>query len=326
LNPLAVLASRANYVIALGDLIRYASPKDEIEIPVYLADSILVSRGISLYGQPEFVLETSVGKFGVSEELINKELWGPLLDSVDFCLKNNYSAEDFKKYLSKLFAEKNIITKDAYNAAIRLYEKFVELEDKKLDKIWTKVIKNSFAPLLTGKFDYVVGNPPWINWESLPNSYKKPCMDIWSSYGLFPFKGWKAKLGVAKYDISMVFVYAAFDRYLKENGKLAFLITQSVFQSDAGYGFRKFYYSKSGQREHFEIEKVSDLVEINPFEGASNRTSFFIATKGEETTYPVQYTKYGKKRSIDAFAELPIALDSIKGLKLLATPVKDLDK
>ena len=42
--------------------------------------------------------------------------------------------------------------------------------------------------------------------------------------------------GGAKYDISMVFVYAAFDRYLKENGKLAFLITQSVFQSDAGYG------------------------------------------------------------------------------------------
>ncbi|MCW3129821.1 MAG: N-6 DNA methylase [Methanophagales archaeon] len=36
LNPLAVLASRANYVIALGDLIRYI-PKEGVEIPVYLA-------------------------------------------------------------------------------------------------------------------------------------------------------------------------------------------------------------------------------------------------------------------------------------------------
>ncbi|MCK4529209.1 hypothetical protein KAW18_17740, partial [candidate division WOR-3 bacterium] len=314
-------------VIALGDLIKYI-PKGGVEIPVYLADSILVSRGISLYGQPEFVLETSVGKFWVREELINKELWGPLLDSIDFCLENNYSVENFKEYFSELFVEKSIITKDAHGAAIRLYEKFLELEDKKLDRIWTKVIKNSFAPLLAGKFDYVIGNPPWINWESLPNSYKKPCMDIWSSYGLFPFKGWKAKLGVAKYDISMVFVYAAFDRYLEDNGKLAFLITQSVFQSDAGYGFRKFYYTKGGKKEHFKIEKVSDLVEINPFEGATNRTSFFTATKGEETTYPVQYTRYGKKGSINAFAELAEALESIKDkeLKLWAKPVKDLDK
>jgi len=59
-------------------------------------------------------------------------------------------------------------------------------------------------------------------------------MDVRSSYGLFPFKGWKGKSRDAKYDISTVFVYAAFDRYLKENGKLAFLITQSVFQQMQG--------------------------------------------------------------------------------------------
>ncbi|MCW3139006.1 MAG: BREX-1 system adenine-specific DNA-methyltransferase PglX [Methanophagales archaeon] len=136
----------------------------------------------------------------------------------------------------------------------------------------------------------------------------------------------KANWGGAKYDISMVFVYAAFDRYLKENGKLAFLITQSVFQSDAGYGFRKFYYTKGGKKEHFKIESVYDLVEINPFEGASNRTSFFTATKGEETSYPVQYTKYEKKRSIGAFVELSEALESFKELKLWAKPVKDADR
>ncbi len=122
------------------------------------------------------IVETSVGKFWFREELINKELWGPLLDSIDFCLENNYSVENFKGYFSELFAEKSFVTKDAHDAAIRLYEKFLELEDKKVDRIWTKVIKNSFAPLLTGKFDYVVGNPPWINWESLPDSYKKPCI------------------------------------------------------------------------------------------------------------------------------------------------------
>ena len=50
MNPLAVLASRANYVIALGDLIRHI-PKEGVEIPVYLADSILVSRKMKFTGE-----------------------------------------------------------------------------------------------------------------------------------------------------------------------------------------------------------------------------------------------------------------------------------
>jgi len=43
LNPLAVLASKANYLIAMAEFLRYR-PKEGIEIPVYLADSIAVSR------------------------------------------------------------------------------------------------------------------------------------------------------------------------------------------------------------------------------------------------------------------------------------------
>ena len=38
LNPLAVIAARTNYLLAFGDLIRYARP---VEIPVYNCDAIL---------------------------------------------------------------------------------------------------------------------------------------------------------------------------------------------------------------------------------------------------------------------------------------------
>jgi type I restriction-modification system DNA methylase subunit len=41
LNPLAVIASRTNYLIALGDMLREKGD-EPIEIPVYLADSVLV--------------------------------------------------------------------------------------------------------------------------------------------------------------------------------------------------------------------------------------------------------------------------------------------
>jgi hypothetical protein len=38
LNPLAVLASRTNYLIAVRDLLSYV---DSIEIPIYLSDSVV---------------------------------------------------------------------------------------------------------------------------------------------------------------------------------------------------------------------------------------------------------------------------------------------
>jgi len=48
LNPLAVLAARTNYLIALGKLIKYK--RGEIEIPVYFADSILVESKPTVFG------------------------------------------------------------------------------------------------------------------------------------------------------------------------------------------------------------------------------------------------------------------------------------
>ena len=86
LNPLAVLASRANYVIALGDLIRYI-PKGGVEIPVYLADSILVSRKVKFTGEWEVYLTTSEGEFSVPHEVIDKNLLSNVLGVIDSCVK-----------------------------------------------------------------------------------------------------------------------------------------------------------------------------------------------------------------------------------------------
>src|SRR5262249_30909212 len=48
LNPLAVIAARTNYLLALGDLLKART--GEIDIPVYQADSVLTpSRGMNLF-------------------------------------------------------------------------------------------------------------------------------------------------------------------------------------------------------------------------------------------------------------------------------------
>jgi hypothetical protein len=54
----------------------------------------------------------------------------------------------------------------------KTFLKLTELEQKGINGIWSRIIRNAFAPLFVGKFDFVVGNPPWVNWEDLPQSYR----------------------------------------------------------------------------------------------------------------------------------------------------------
>ena len=63
LNPLAVIAARTNYLFALGDLIQELT---HIEIPIYLADSVLTPTRISRDLFSEFLeVPTSVYRFQI---------------------------------------------------------------------------------------------------------------------------------------------------------------------------------------------------------------------------------------------------------------------
>ena len=91
------------------------------------------------------------------------------------------------------------------------------------------------------RFDFVVGNPPWIAWDNLPGDYREATKPQWQQYGLFSFSGNEARHGGGKKDLSMLVLYAAADRYLAPAGRLGMVITQTLFQSKgAGDGFRRF--------------------------------------------------------------------------------------
>ncbi len=137
-------------------------------------------------------------------------------------------------------------------------------------------------------FDFVVGNPPWVRWDYLPLDYREATLPLWKHYGLFSLKGFHARLGGGKKDLSMLFTYAAADRLLKPGGTLAFVITQEVFKSKgAGEGFRRFRLGDAGAP--LRVRAVHDFVRLRPFQGTANKTAAIVLTKGEETTYPVPY-------------------------------------
>jgi len=142
----------------------------------------------------------------------------------------------------------------------------------------------------------IAGNPPWVNWEALPQGYRDAIAPLWQKYNLFTQKGLRARLGSAKDDISVLMTYVAADQYLKEEGRLAFVITQSLFKTaGGGEGFRRFRLGEKGS--YLKIEQVDDMVELQPFEAATNRTAIFSCKKGSKTSYPVPYLLWRKKET-----------------------------
>jgi hypothetical protein len=193
LNPLAVLTARANYLIAIADLLPAGS---RVEVPVYLADSIL----------------------------------------------GDVAAES-----------------------------------------------------ATVQFDYVVGNPPWIAWDNLPDDYRQATKPLWERYGLFSLSGNEARHGGGKKDLSMLMLYAAADRYLKPGGRLGMVVTQTLFQTKgAGDGFRRFRLGADGPP--LKVLRVDDLVALRPFGDAANWTSTIVLEKGAATEYPVPYYLWDGRR------------------------------
>jgi type II restriction/modification system DNA methylase subunit YeeA len=286
LNPLAVLTARTNYLLAVADLLAYV--KGSVELPVYLSDSIMIERSTTLEGNV-YVLRTSGGEFSVPVSVVEKGLLGNVLAEVSRCLENKYSVDEFKKRLEFVFR----LEGGELEAVARLYEVLLKLEREGRNRVWVAVIRNAFAPILRGVFDFVVGNPPWVNWENLPESYREVSKSLWGFYGLTEVAG-KVGLGKVKRDLAMLFLARCFDRYLAVGGVLGFLIPFTVFKTQAGAGFRRFLASRT------RVRVVHDLVTLYPFEGAVNRTAAVVVEKvgGKELDTVVRENIRGVKHVV----------------------------
>jgi len=324
LNPLAVLAARVNYLLAIADLLPYR--RREVEIPVYLADSILTpTRGEGLWEQNRRVLETAVGKLPVPDVIDSRPEMDRLTAILEGCVEGGFSTDAFvyrcRRELPDVAAHP-----ESEPVLVELFERLSDLHARGLDAIWARVLKNAFMPLFLEPFDCVAGNPPWINWESLPPGYREQSAPLWHRYGLFVHSGMDTILGKGKKDLSTLMAYVVTDRYLKEGGKLAFVITQSVWKTaGAGQGFRRFRIGQDGPP--LRVVHVDDLSSLQVFEGASTRTSVFVWQKGQPTRYPVPYTYWKKVRRgrLDYDSTLEEVLTRTKRLNFQAAPVDEAD-
>jgi hypothetical protein len=315
LNPLAVMAARTNILIAIRDLVRRV---DKIELPVYLCDSIMTpsTHGGLFVGHLEKAkeLKTAAGTFLIPVEIAsNKDDVALYAELLEQCIKGAYSPTEF---VQRCIDEGLQISENELHQV--LYQTLVRLDRENRNGVWARIIKNSFAPLFIHKVDYVIGNPPWINWRNLPAGYRGEMGSLWAKYGLLTQKGLKARLGAGMDDISVLMTYVSGEMYLKLHGRLGFIVTQTLFQSaGGGQGFRRLQLPDG---LFFKVEEVHDFTQFQPFDSATNRTASMVLTKSEVSTqYPVAYSRYSLPPRKKRLTELTFA--SLKVEELEAIPI-----
>lgn len=156
--------------------------------------------------------------------------------------------------------------------------------------------------------DFVVGNPPWINWEDLEPAFRQQTAVLMKAYGLIPEA---AAVGAVKLDLAALALVVAVDRLLKPGGTLAFVMPQSALKARAMSGLRRF---RLPDGTPFGPVRAHDLAGVQLFTGAVNRAACLVVRKGQEPAYPVATVKWslekGKGEKLSRrLAALPLGPD-----------------
>lgn len=299
LNPLAVIASRTNYLFALGPLLRYRSAGTDFEVPIYLTDSVLLpgqSKGADLFAQDTVDFPMTVGTFSIPREIVDERQVPDFMNLLHDSIAEGHSRESF---VARSLQGFRLTDKESNRLSLStLFKAMEDLDKAGKNRVWAKLIRNRYASLFFRHyFEFVVGNPPHVNWEALTPEWRSAAENEYRRYGLFSLSGYETQHGGGKKDIAALFTYAVLDHFLKTDGVLALVVHASLFKtSGAGEGYRRF---QLGSGDYFGVDAAHDFQSFQPFQTRSKmkiktRTVTIRAVKGMRTRYPVSYTTWEK--------------------------------
>ena len=282
INPVAIVIARANYLIAIRDLL---PTKGVLRIPVYLANAITI---------PEYEKDSVlIGKLGRSVEVIRiegaseKEYFflpsyelakklgiegldafiGLTEDVVKLLMEgkseNRLIEEIINRYVAKLkkdltYDEQVVLAYILLHNA-RLLHKYIS--DKR-NTFWLFLLKNQYKVfLLRERFDIVVGNPPWVSRTDVESERFREWYDrILKHYQIslrHEFRG-------APADTVIPFIMHSVDYYLKQGGYLYFVIPATLLRGHQYEVLRQ-------EPRMVKIHKIISLEKLKIYDLSKNR-------------------------------------------------------
>lgn len=146
-----------------------------------------------------------------------------------------------------------------------------------------------------GKYDILIGNPPWANFGDLPTAYKTKIKPYFIDEGLVADTQ-RTLLGSSRVDIAALVLKVALGRLLEKNGVGYFYIPTSLFFGDGAHvGFRNYstictqhFFENS---RNFAIDVVYEFTSTQVFEGVGTAYCCARFQNDKQQEFPVTYFK-----------------------------------
>jgi hypothetical protein len=264
IHPLAVIIAKTNYILALGDLLTKHRPTGVLTLPVYLADTLRLPQ--KFFGK-DFTVTIEKRSFPFPPAMIADTARADRAIELQNEFARNHKniplkIEDWSGFLAARGFDADDETRDTLFDGAQLLK---ALNDAGRDSIWAYVLKNIYKPLFFHeKFDFIVGNPPWIALRYMEPGYQTFLKEeTKNAYHLT-----SSAHQISNLEIAALFLVRAADLYLKPIGKIGFVLPRSFWSADQHDGLRRrnFRLTQGGStlawRELWDCEKVKPLFSV----------------------------------------------------------------
>jgi hypothetical protein len=298
INPLSVLTAKVCFYLSIKPLIN----GDDIEIPIYLGDSANIPIK-TIVGDTlcyEYTVNTKQENIKVllPSNFVEGKNFFSLMSQIQAIIKTEDTELVYNKFIQNFLPQD--INSEIEENINNLSQQLVRLHQNNWDGIWIRIVANFMLVARIKNIDIIVGNPPWIKWEFLPQAYAEKIKSLCVDRHLFSGQTY---MGAISLNICALIANVTASTWLSENGILAFLMPQTLMTQDSYAGFRNFYTDVSTDKRMY-LQKLDDWTKSgNPF----------VDTQEKFMTY------YYSNKVVDYFSKgIPITVIQKKRGVLLA--------
>ena len=315
LNPLAVLAAKASLVIVLAERL---DSNDRVRLPIFLADAINTAT-VSDDGFFVHTLPTEKGDydFKIPAAIARDAQLHEFFDTLRSHLVAGEDLASIQAGIARFTAGLSDRARAGIQETIQV---LIELRTQNWDGIWCSILADRFAAGAIEPLSHIAGNPPWVKWSHLPPKYAEFIKPLCQELNVFSDDYY---VGGIESDISTVITFEAIRKWLSNGGRLAFLITGTVFSNESSQGFRRF--SLDGRNQTCRVLCVEDFKAVKPFAGVSNHPTLLILERGIPMTFPITYRVWHSPPSGVQFSNGKEFRERARSVDLLARPVPGTD-
>lgn len=259
IHPLSVQIAKTTLLITLGkDIIQAKKP---VHLNIILANTLLAPQGVQTLFGGDFQMTIDKEKFKLTTQILDDvKLFD---DGLELCEElaeqtmhqKSETLNDFSNIFKARYKNRGI-SLQVTDSFYKIYIGLKKVKEDGRDSIWKFIVQNLYKPyFLNKKFDYVVGNPPWFTFSSIRNGeYQDILNQLAKEYHVKP-------ASVANFphlEIAAIFLAYCSSYFLRDGGKIAFVLPRSFFSADHHDNTR------SGKAQGFKITSAWDLQQVQP--------------------------------------------------------------